>query len=221
MIIEKLMPAGVVCRDTTEDAPESTLFPEEAERVAKAVDKRRREFATVRHCARQALGELGIEPAPILNGERGAPQWPAGVVGSMTHCAGYRAAVVARSSDIHTIGIDAEPHAPLPQEGMLRMIGREEEIPRLAALSARDPGVHWDRMLFCAKEAVYKAWYPLTHKWLGFEEASVTLDPAGTFDARLLVPGPVIAGEQVSGFTGRWIVSDGLVITAIVVPVAE
>jgi 4'-phosphopantetheinyl transferase EntD len=218
-MIEKLMPAGVVSRDTTGDVPESTMFPEEAERVSKAVDKRRREFATVRDCARQALGELGIAPMAILNGERGAPKWPSGVVGSMTHCAGYRAAVVARDRDVHTIGIDAEPHAPLPQEGMLKMIAREEEIPRLARLSAAEPGVHWDRMLFCAKESVYKAWYPLTQKWLGFEEASITLDPAGTFDARLLVPGPVVAGVRLSGFSGRWLVGDGLVIAAIVVPV--
>jgi 4'-phosphopantetheinyl transferase EntD len=219
-MIEKLMPAGVASRDTFSDAPASTMFPEEAERVAKAVDKRRREFATVRHCARQAFAELGIPPAPLLNGERGAPLWPAGVVGSMTHCAGYRAAVVAHSADIHTLGIDAEPHGPLP-EGVLGVISRDEEKVHLAALKADGSDVHWDRMLFCAKETVYKAWYPLTHKWLGFEEASITLDPDGTFAAKLMVPGPVVAGEQLDGFTGRWIVGDGLVITAIAIPVTQ
>ncbi|WP_132115471.1 4'-phosphopantetheinyl transferase family protein [Actinocrispum wychmicini] len=219
-MIEKLMPAGVASRDTTEDVPESTMFPEEAERVAKAVTKRRREFATVRDCARQALAELGVAPVALLNGERGAPQWPAGVVGSMTHCAGYRAAVVALTSVIHTVGIDAEPHGPLP-EGVQGMIARDEEKVMLSALAGVDPGIHWDRMLFCAKEAVYKAWYPLTHKWLGFEEASITLDPAGTFHARLLVPGPMVAGTQVDAFDGRWIVGDGLVITAIAIPVAN
>lgn len=212
------MPAGVASRDTTEDVPESTMFPEEAERVAKAVTKRRREFATVRHCARQALGELGVAPVALLNGERGAPKWPDGVVGSMTHCAGYRAAVVALQSVIHTVGIDAEPHDTLP-EGVQGMIARDEEQGMLASLADADPGIHWDRMLFCAKEAVYKAWYPLTHKWLGFEEASITLDPAGTFHARLLVPGPIVAGAQVDAFHGRWIVGDGLVITAIAIPV--
>lgn len=218
-MIEKLMPAGVASRDTFTDAPESSMFPEEAEYVAKAVDKRKREYATVRHCARQAFAELGIPPAPLMNGERGAPQWPAGIVGSMTHCAGYRAAVVARSSDIHTLGIDAEPHGTLP-EGVLGVISRDEEKVRLAELKAADDSVHWDRMLFCAKETVYKAWYPLTQKWLGFEEASITLATDGTFEAKLMVPGPVIAGAQVDGFSGRWIVGDGLVITAIAIPVA-
>lgn len=217
-MIEKLMPAGVACRDTVTDAPESTMFPEEAQHVAKAVDKRRREYATVRHCARQAFAELGIPPAALLNGDRGAPKWPDGVVGSMTHCAGYRAAVVARKSEVHTLGIDAEPHGPLP-DGVLGVISLAEEKTRLAELTAADGSVHWDRMLFCAKETVYKAWYPLTHKWLGFEEASITLAADGTFEAKLLVPGPVIAGERVDGFTGRWIVGDGLVITAIAIPV--
>jgi 4'-phosphopantetheinyl transferase EntD len=217
-VIEKLMPPGVASRDTVEDAPESSMFPEEAERVSKAVAKRRLEFATVRHCARQAFAELGIPPVAVLNGERGAPQWPEGVVGSMTHCAGYRAAVVGRTSVIHTVGIDAEPHGPLP-DGVLGMIARDEEKVELASLTAAEPSVHWDRMLFCAKESVYKAWYPLTHRWLGFEEASISLSPAGTFEAKLLVPGPVVAGEQLDGFSGRWIVGDGLVITAIVIPV--
>jgi 4'-phosphopantetheinyl transferase EntD len=218
-VIEKLMPAGVASRDTFVDVPESTMFPEEAERVSKAVDKRRREFATVRNCAREAFAELGIPPVALLPGERGAPQWPEGVIGSMTHCAGYRAAVVARTTDIHSLGIDAEPHAPLP-DGVLGMISLAEEKTMLAARTAADSSVHWDRMLFCAKETVYKAWYPLARKWLGFEEASIVLAPDGTFTAKLLVPGPTVDGAEVAGFTGRWIIGDGLVITAIVLPVA-
>jgi 4'-phosphopantetheinyl transferase EntD len=219
-VIEKLMPAGVASRETTEDAPESTMFPEEAAHVGKAVDKRRREYATVRNCARLAMADLGLPPVPLLTGERGAPRWPDGVVGSMTHCAGYRAAVVALSSTVHTVGIDAEPHDTLP-EGVENAIALDEERAMLTRLAAADPGIHWDRMLFCAKEAVYKAWFPLTRKWLGFEEALITLTPDGTFEARLLVPGPVVAGAQVAGFSGRWLVGDGLIITAIALPVGK
>ena len=53
---------------------------------------------------------------------------------------------------------------------------------------AADLQVHWDRVLFSAKESIYKAWFPLTGRWLGFEEASLSIDPAaGTFAARLHV----------------------------------
>jgi 4'-phosphopantetheinyl transferase EntD len=79
--------------------------------------------------------------------------------------------------------------------------------------------VSWDRLLFSAKESVYKAWFPLAGRWLGFEEAVITIDPAaGVFTARLLVPGPVTGGRPLTGFSGRWTAGHGLVLTAIAVP---
>ena len=125
-MIEEILPAEVVAVEALADPPGVTLFPEEEAVIAKAVDKRRREFSTVRHCARLALATLGLPRSPLLSGERGAPQWPVGVVGSMTHCAGYRAAAVARARDVVTIGIDAEPHAVLP-EGVLEVVALPEE----------------------------------------------------------------------------------------------
>ena len=184
------------------------------------MQKRRLEFTTVRHCARAALVRLGVAPVAILPGHRGAPQWPAGIVGSMTHCAGYRAAVVARSEELATIGVDAEPHEALPPE-VLTTVTVPEERERLERLAAREPSVHWDRLLFSAKESVYKAWFPLTGRWLDFEEASVDFGTpereSGSFYARLLVPGPVVAGVTLLGFTGHWLVRDGLLFTAIAV----
>ena len=170
------------------EAIEAGLFPEEREHIAHAVAKRRVEFAAVRRCARRALQELGYPPVPILPGEQREPRWPEGVVGSMTHCAGYCAAAVARSGEVSALGIDAEVHAPLP-EGVLDLISLESERALLAELTDRVPGaVHWDRVLFSAKESVYKAWFPLTRRWLGFEQADIELRLDGTFEARLLTP---------------------------------
>jgi 4'-phosphopantetheinyl transferase EntD len=217
-MIEELLRPPVVAVEAFADPPDGALFPEEEAVIARAVDKRRREFTTARWCARRALARIDVPPAPILPGLRGAPGWPAGVVGSMTHCAGYRAAAVARAGDAVTIGVDAEPNEPLP-EGVLASVSDPQERAALATLARTAPDVHWDRLLFSAKESVYKAWFPLARKWLGFEEAVVTIEPVvGTFAARLLVPGPVVAGERLSGFTGRWLVRNGLVVTAIVVP---
>jgi 4'-phosphopantetheinyl transferase EntD len=192
---------------------ESALFPEEREHIAKAVAKRRAEFAAVRRCARVALRELGFPPVPILPGEQREPQWPDGVVGSMTHCAGYCAAAVARAGQVAALGIDAEVHAPLP-EGVLGLIALDTERERLAGLAEYRPEVHWDRVLFSAKEAVYKAWFPLTRRWLGFEQADIDLRPDGTFAARLL-PSEAGQGTVPHGFAGRWAVSAGLTATAI------
>jgi 4'-phosphopantetheinyl transferase EntD len=207
-VIRDILPATVAAAEAFEDPPDVRLFPEEEELIERAVDKRRREFGTGRTCARRALADLGRRPAPITRGENGAPVWPDGIVGSITHCAGYRGAAVAEARDVRALGIDAEPHDTLP-DGVLKAIARPEELTELRSMNG---DLCWDRLLFSAKEAVYKAWFPLARTWLGFEDASLTFGEDRTFTARILIPGPV------TGFTGRWTVARGLVATAIAVP---
>lgn len=225
MIDDLLPPSGVsveVFGDLTPEQlePGEELFPEEAAVVANAVPWRQREFTTVRICARRALGRLGRPPAPLLPDERGAPQWPAEVVGSMTHCRGYRAAAVVRRDDAVAIGIDAEPHGPLP-EGVLETIALPGERRSVSELTNYGPGKCWDRILFSAKESVFKAWYPLTGQQLAFEEAEIAIEPGtGVFSARLLRPGPVVAGRRLTGFHGRWLVRDGLAMTVVTIAAA-
>ena len=217
-MIGDILPPQVAAAEAFGDLPGTVLFAEEEAVIAKAVDKRRREFTTARACARAALAKLGVPAVPLVPGLRGAPQWPAGVVGSITHCDGYRACAVAWDSDIIAIGLDAEPHDTLP-DGVLDAVSLAQERVRLAELKAAVPGLCWDRMLFCVKESVYKAWFPMTGRWLGFEEACVDFDPATqSFTARLLVTGPVVNGQALTGFTGPWLISEGLIVTAIVIP---
>jgi 4'-phosphopantetheinyl transferase EntD len=138
------------------------------------------------------------------------------VVGSVTHCAGYRACAVGRAEAFAAIGIDAEPHEPLPDR-VLPLVAGERERAALAVLAADVPAVCWAKILFSAKEAVFKAWSPATGRWLGFTDAELTIDRDGTFAARLLVPVP---GEVPAGYRGRWLVERGLIVTAVVVPAA-
>jgi 4'-phosphopantetheinyl transferase EntD len=141
------------------------------------------------------------------------------VVGSLTHCAGYRAAAVARATELASVGIDAEPHDELP-EGVLERVALPAEQDALPGLP---PGVHWDRLLFSAKESVYKAWFPLAGRWLGFSDARLDFDPAaGTFTAELLAGDrPSVGGRVVDCFTGGYAVAGGLLVTAITVPYPE
>ncbi len=216
-LLAGLLPQKAQTAEVFDDPDDAFLFAEEEAVIARAVDKRRREFTTVRHCARQALAALGRPAGPLLPGERGAPTWPDGVVGSMTHCAGYRAAAVADRADVASLGIDAEPHGPLP-DGVLEAVALPREQRMLADLACRAPSVHWDRLLFSAKESIYKTWFPLTRTWLGFEEAEVEIDPVnGFFHARLLKEGKDPAGRPLHGFDGQWLVDRGLVLTAIAV----
>ncbi|KOV85410.1 4'-phosphopantetheinyl transferase [Nocardia sp. NRRL S-836] len=210
--MEQLLPPPVAAVERFDDEQPVDLFPEEEALVANAVAKRRAEFGTARWCAREAMTRLGVTPAPVLPGPKREPLWPEGVVGSLTHCLGYRAAALAHSTDFQTIGIDAEPHAAAP-DGVLEAIAVPAELARMAGLRTADPKICWDRLLFSAKETTYKAWFPVTRRWLGFEDADITLDPDGTFHSRILLPDSPIAD-----FRGRWLVQGDVLVTSIAVP---
>lgn len=216
-MLERILPASATVTATREDL-DAVLYPEEETTVGQAVEKRRREFTTARACAREALAQLGQPHQPIPSGSRGEPLWPAGIVGSITHCDGYRACAVAHRRDLATVGVDAEPNQPLP-DGVLEDIALPEEREWLRYLARQAPGTHWDRLLFSIKESVYKAWFPLAGKWLGFEDAVVAIDQQkGSFTAHLLVPGPYLEGHELRTFRGSWLVEDGLVLAAIAMP---
>jgi 4'-phosphopantetheinyl transferase EntD len=213
-LLRSIVTAPVAVRERCSDVDESMLFGEERAAIARAIVPRRREFATTRLCAREALAELGQRPVALLPDEAGAPVWPSGFVGSLTHCDGYRAAAVARSAELHSIGIDAEVDRELP-DGVLELIALAAERAELATLPS-DPAVNWPRLLFSCKESIYKAWYPLMHSWLDFDDAHVSIDPAGAFQARLLVPGPVLDGHPRQRVTGRWVAGHGLLVAVAV-----
>lgn len=213
-MIEKLLPPAAVGVEAFADLPGEPAFPGEEDLIARAVPSRRGEFVTARRCAREALARLGEPPAPIRSGPRREPLWPPGVVGSITHCAGYRAAAVARRTGLAALGIDAEPHEPLP-DGVANTVAAPGEPAALA-----DPAVHWDRLLFSAKESIYKAWYPLCGRWLGFEDVRLEIDPAAhTFTGHLLVDGTRLDGKPpLTELHGRYLVARNLVLTSVTVP---
>ncbi|APT92344.1 4'-phosphopantetheinyl transferase [Corynebacterium phocae] len=189
------------------------LHPLEQALVSQAVDSRKAEFGDARWCAHQALQELGLgEASPILRGERGMPLWPEGYVGSITHTNGFRAAVVAPGDKVRSIGLDAEPTEPLPP-GVLEAIARPAEARQVEELKAA--GIFYaDKLLFCAKEATYKAWFPLTERFLDFDEAEIDIRLDGTLTSRILShPTPVAAIE------GSWLARDGYAVVSAVVPV--
>lgn len=238
-MIERLLPADVSCAATrAETVPDGTLFPEEEALVAKSVAKRRNDFATARACARRAMAGLGLPPVAVLHGHRGRPLWPEGVVGSLTHCAGYRAAALARAKDVLSLGIDAEPHAPLPT-GVREVVTLPTECERIGPPAPEGSDeIHWDRILFSAKESVFKAWYPVTRIELDFTQADLTFHRAGVqvgpdgshrpgggdsprrgtraegaFAARLLLTDPALP----TTLHGLWRIEDGIVATAVLI----
>ncbi|MET8450833.1 4'-phosphopantetheinyl transferase superfamily protein [Streptomyces sp. NPDC005209] len=217
-MIESLLPAEVAAVDTTLDRIDVTLFPGEEAQIARAVETRRREYTTARWCARRAMAALGQEAVPVLPGLRGAPQWAPGLVGSITHCAGYRGAALARADEIAALGIDAEPNQPLP-EGILESIALPQERSWVHRLLRTLPQVRWDRLLFSMKESVYKSYFPLTGHTLEFEDALLTVDAErGTFRAALLNDPAARPGSARRVLTGRFSATHGVILSAIAVP---
>lgn len=212
-MIGELLAPQVVGVESYGDIGEAALPAEESAAVARAVPSRRAEFATARVCARRAMAQLGLPPVAIPVGRRREPLWPAGVVGSITHCLGYRAAAVGRAEEVLAVGIDAERHAPLPP-GVLSVVASQAEQRAVEELAAKHPAVSWDRLLFSAKEAAYKAWFPHIGTLLGFHEAEVAIEPvARAFTATLLnVPA---ASPALTVLRGRWAARDGLLLTAV------
>ncbi|OEJ27990.1 hypothetical protein AR457_29475 [Streptomyces agglomeratus] len=220
-MIERVLPEPVATAEVFGDVDGAGLFPAERALVARAVRSRQREFATGRYCARRALAGLGLPARPLLWGTKGAPLWPEAVRGSITHCAGYRAAAVVHLSRMASVGIDAEPHHPLP-EGVLGAVARPAEEARIAQLALREPEVHWGRLLFSAKESVYKAWYPLTGLPLRFGQVRVDWFPDRQEFTAHVAPVPDAStrdgGPAPRELSGRWLVERGIVVTAVTVP---
>jgi 4'-phosphopantetheinyl transferase EntD len=205
-MIERVLAGGLEAAEHTGPPLPSPLHPSEEAGVAGAVPARRAEYAAVRECARTALRRLGFGEVAVPAGPDRAPVWPAGVVGSMTHCEGYRAAAVGRAHAWVGVGIDAEVREPLPADVTALVLSPQER----AVLTRTDPALCPDRVVFSAKESVYKVWYPVTGSWLGFDDVDVRLGDDGTFVARLRPSG---LGTDV--LHGRWAVGDRLVVTAV------
>lgn len=211
-----LLPEVVAVEETDGDVSEATLFPEEHACVVNAVEQRRREFATVRYCARGALAQLGHPAVALVPGRQRAPEWPDGIVGSMTHCDGYRAAAVAWHTEMRAIGIDAELNEPLP-EGVMDMVTIGDEPRALRTLAGSQPSIAWDHLLFSIKESIYKAWYPLTRSWLDFSQCEVSIGP-GVFTGRLSVVRRTTDSVPLEQIRGSWGVYGRHLLTAALIP---
>jgi 4'-phosphopantetheinyl transferase EntD len=209
--IAALLPASVVVVLGDDELASQPLHPEEEACTQDMGAARRREFALGRACARAALARLDLA-GPVLR-QRRAPVWPAGAVGSLTHCEGFCAAAVARVDDLRSLGIDAELDAPLSRRAGER-ICTDDERRHLDSLPPLPSG-QWEKLVFSAKEAFYKAWFPLGRRFLGFHDAALHFDPAeGAFRVRVLrddVEGPREAH-------GRYALAPPHVLTAVVFP---
>ncbi|SFB63073.1 enterobactin synthetase component D [Azotobacter beijerinckii] len=152
----------------------------------RGVAKRQTEYLAGRFCARAALLRLTGAPGIPAVGEDRAPQWPAGVVGSITHGAGRAAALVGHAGNWRGLGLDTE--TLLPAERALRLAEQILTPAELQRLPGTPEAQAWlTSLTFSLKESLFKALYPLVRRRFYFEHAEL-LDwsPAGQARLRLL-----------------------------------
>ncbi|MDJ0639968.1 MAG: 4'-phosphopantetheinyl transferase superfamily protein [Paracoccaceae bacterium] len=158
----------------------AAVMAEEAPAIAKAIDKRKTEFAAGRRAARRALEPFGHGAATIPRGDNRAPVWPDGLVGSISHDAGVAIAAVAHTAAVTHLGLDLAEAAPFPE----RLRSQILLTPAETALNGLEA-----RAVFSAKESVFKALHPDVQAFFGFAAVEVIPDLGnGRFRATLRDP---------------------------------
>jgi 4'-phosphopantetheinyl transferase EntD len=147
---------------------EHALLKEEAPAFAASVVKVRRATGAARIVARQLLTQLGHPDCALPKGPAGAPMWPAGIIGSLAHDARVAVAAVGMRADVDALGIDVEPAECLPSE-LLDLVATPQERLNLGY------DAYHGRLLFVAKEAVYKAVHPLDQTFLEHHDIEINL----------------------------------------------
>ena len=177
------------------------------------------EFAAGRACAHRLLAEFGIVDFPVKAARDRQPQWPETLVGSITHTAGFCAAVLALKKDLSSVGIDSEIRASVKPE-LWRSICTVSETAWLHSLPDAEQTLA-ATLIFSAKEAFYKCQYPLVAERLNFHDVSVQIGdwgrPEGEFKIRAHRQ---VALEQhaPAPWPGRYLFHDEFMTTGIALP---
>jgi 4'-phosphopantetheinyl transferase EntD len=183
--LRNLFPSGALAAELRGPGDPAALFPDEADCLQGAVPKRAEEFAAGRLCARRLLSEFGIEDFPLKAAKDRQPVWPDSLVGSITHTAGFCAAVAARKNRISALGIDSELAASVKEE-LWRWICTPQETSWLRSLPPDEQSAA-ATLIFSAKEAFYKCQFPLVQERLVFHDATVEVGSwagQGAFEIR-------------------------------------
>lgn len=178
-------------------------------RTVPAVNPQLRQHQAGRAAARRALSRLGVkEGSPLARGPGGAPDWPPGVVGSISHTDSVAVAVSAWASDVKTLGTDIEAEAPLDR-GVLEIISSPRQLRHIDDLRrAAEPPEPLHLIVFCAKEAAYKALTPVRAVPLPVEEIDIQVLPQGfTYGSFHALPG------HPGQLQGRYVLVAGHIIT--------
>ena len=137
---------------------------------------RKEHYRSGRICAGEVLSKLGTIGQPVLRDpQTREPLWPEGISGAITHSGNWAAAAAGKTSDVLGIGIDLEDlerqvdsrisrHVCLPEEQKWLQQCREECLEQNL------------KIIFSAKESIFKAFFPYTRTYLHFHDARILME---------------------------------------------
>ncbi|MBW1902619.1 MAG: 4'-phosphopantetheinyl transferase superfamily protein [Deltaproteobacteria bacterium] len=211
-VFQNLLPPNIIVEESKIEDAQGLLFPDEEVLIARAVEKRRKEFTAGRTCLRNVLAKLGVSNGPILQNKMRSPQIPQGYTATITHSGELCAAAAVKKGEIEAIGIDVEEHSAL-EPNIEKMILVPNEQMMINDLPNRG-SVHWEKVIFSAKESFYKAYFQITEQYLDYLEAEFLIEPENQrLSCHLLIPSPVSDLEGRT-FQGKYKIADGYVFTA-------
>lgn len=184
------------------------VLPAEEALISQALERRQAEFRAGRHCAHRALQRLGAPHQAILRDDKRAPIWPAGYLGSISHCGGYCLAACASESLLMGLGVDVEPLAPL-KPGVERYIHSAAESLFMSAHPELPA-----RLIFSIKESLYKCLYPLLRCYFGFHAVEIEVDREGRSFSYRPSAGSNLPFPLELRFHGRYLITDGHLLTS-------
>lgn len=191
-----------------------TLYPVEARVCAGWRESRQREFATGRYCAHRAMERLGAPQVPVGRDSNGAPVWPPGVVGSISHTRGLAFAVAAPARVVRAVGIDVECiQSPASAEALTHVL-RPEEWDWLARYPRAERGL-WVTVFFSARESIYKCVYGLSGIRLGIDDVTLVPVTANGRSGTVLFDFCLAANDPKGGLIGRFCVTGAYVLTSV------
>jgi 4'-phosphopantetheinyl transferase EntD len=197
-VLEMLVPGIVVAGGSF---ARSLPHPKSLPSIARAAAFASRQERATRECIRNLLRRAGLpEDLPVERRLGGDRDWPKDFVGSLTHKGTVVLGVIAERAAARMIGLDLE------------RIDRSDLLPIERLVAPEGVPVGTDRQLgtllaFSAKEAVFKAQYPLTQDRLQFSAVRLGWTGDRTKGFRATVDCPVAGLEVRAALIGNWLVS--------------
>ena len=213
-LTREILPQGLGVAAGDPACMPSVVDPSEARVISAAVECRKIEFHAGRAAAHAAMTALDMPSQPVLMADDRAPIWPEGITGSISHSQTACVAAVGTTSEWAGIGVDLEEAAPLDPLLIVEVCTKAERQ-WLGQQPVGERGL-MAKLIFSAKEATYKAQYPVTGRLFGFEGVELSIDrKRSRFEACFrTTQGRFAAGEILHG---RYAHAAGLLVTGVAI----